>query len=290
MFIFVNESVINGVNVVGYGDDKSKANLRNFFLIAFGLTWLFWIPDALGKRGVLPEAVWTKLGFFGAWGPLVAAMYLVAKEKGLNGVKSFLTKGAEYKFLKKWWGVILFLFPVLITIAYIISISTESVIPPSQAVGMYWYLPFIFFSVMVTGGPLQEEYGWRGYALPRLLARYSPFISSLILGFIWAIWHLPQFLVPHEKTGMFYITPIWSFILTVMAANFVYTWIYKNINGSVLGVLVLHTMMNLFFWIFPVLYTATGHLWILVLFTTTATVIVLVDRKVFFENPQNKVN
>lgn len=264
--------------------NRIRMELIQFFAIAIGFTWLFWIPDGLGKSGVLPDTIWTNLGFLGAWGPLVAAMYLTAKEKGLSGIKNLLTKGTDYKFGKGCWAVILLLFPVLIFLAYIISISAEGIAPPSQAEGLYWYLPFIFFSVLFTGGPFQEEFGWRGYALPRLQTAYSPFIASLILGFIWAIWHLPQFLVPHEKTGMFYITPVWSFILTVMAANFIYTWVYNHTKGSILGVLILHTLMNLFLWIFPVLYTDTGYLWILGLFTMAAAGVILVDRKFFSKN------
>lgn len=270
--------------------DPRRTELISFFAITMGFTWLFWIPDALGKSGMLPDVIWTNLGFFGAWGPLVATVYLVGKEKGLAGIKSLMKKGTDYKFGKGWWAVILLLFPALISISYMISISTEGVVPPSQATGMYWFLPLIFFSVLFTSGPLQEEFGWRGYALPRLQAAYSPFVSSLILGFIWAVWHLPQFLVPHEKTGMFYITPVWSFLLTVMAANIVYTWVYNHTKGSILGALVLHTQMNLFFWVFPVLYTDTGYLWILGLFTMTAAIVVLADRKNFFKKPQQVIN
>ncbi|HSJ37675.1 MAG TPA: type II CAAX endopeptidase family protein [Planococcus sp. (in: firmicutes)] len=271
---------MKGVN----GSVESK--LGQFFLIALGFTWLFWIPDGLGKRGVLPDVIWTNLGFLGAWGPLIAALFMVYKENGIKGIKNLLKKGMDYTFGKKWWAIILLLFPSLIFGAYIISILMDQVIPTSEAEGMYWFLPFIFFAVLFTGGPLQEEFGWRGYALPRLLTKYSPFLSSLILGFVWSIWHLPQFLVPYEKTGMFYITPIWSFILTVMTANFVYTWVFKNTNGSILGALMLHTQMNLFFWIFPVLYTTTGYLWIVGLFSLTAAIILLVDRNYFFSKPQ----
>lgn len=206
---------------------------------------------------------------------MIAALYLVARQKGWNGIKSLLKRGTDYRFGKGWWLVVLALFPVVISVAYVISISTKGVVPHSEAEGQYWFLPFIFFAVLFTGGPLQEEFGWRGYALPRLQDMYSPFVSSLILGFVWGVWHLPQFLVPHEKTGMFYITPVWSFLLTVMAASFVYTWVYNHTAGSVLSALVLHAQMNLSFWVFPVLYTETGHLWILGLFAATAVAIVL---------------
>ncbi|MBT2581258.1 CPBP family intramembrane glutamic endopeptidase [Planococcus sp. ISL-109] len=267
--------------------DSAHSKLVQFFLITLGFTWLFWIPDGLGKRGVLPDVIWTNLGFLGAWGPLVAALFLVYKENGKQGIKTLLKKGLDYTFGKKWWAIILLLFPLLIFIAYLISIFIDQVIPSSEAQGLYWFLPFIFFAVLLTSGPLQEEFGWRGYALPRLLAKYSPFVSTLILGFVWAIWHLPQFLVPYEKTGMFYVTPIWSFILTIMTANFVYTWVFKHTNGSILGVLLLHAQMNLFFWIFPVLYTTTGYLWILGLFSLAGGFVLLLDRKYFFSKPQS---
>lgn len=267
--------------------DSDQSKLVQFFLIALGFTWLFWIPDGLGKRGILPDAFWTNLGFFGAWGPLVAALIMVYKESGKQGLKSLMRKGIDFSFGKTWWGVIFLLFPALIMAAYVISIFIDKTIPTSEAEGLYWFLPFIFFAVLLTSGPLQEEFGWRGYALPRLLASYSPFISTLILGFIWAVWHLPQFLVPYEQTGMFYITPIWSFILTIMTANFLYTWVFKHTNGSILAALLLHAQMNLFFWIFPVLYTTSGYLWILLLFSLAGGFVVWFDRTYFFSKPRH---
>lgn len=266
--------------------DRRESELVQFFLIALGFTWLFWIPDGLGKAGVLPDGIWTNLGFFGSWGPLAAALFLVFRDNGIHGIKNLLRKGTDYTFGKKWCAVIFLLFPCLIVVAYMMSILTGEAIRPSEAAGLYRYLPLIFFSVMLTGGPLQEEFGWRGYALPRLQAKYSPFISTIILGFIWAVWHFPQFLVPHEKTGMFYITPVWSFVLTVMAANVIYTWVYNNTKGSILGALLLHTQMNLFFWIFPVLYTTTGYLWVLGLFLLAGAIILLADRNYYFSKPR----
>jgi len=262
--------------------NRGESKLIKFFLIAFAFTWLFWIPDALGKRGILPNIIWTNLGFLGAFGPMIASLFLVYKEKGIGGMKNIFKKGMHYDFENKWWFIIFFLFPIIIFIAYVASILVDSTIPTSEAKGLYWFLPFIFFFVLFTGGPLTEELGWRGYALPRLQAKYSPFVSTLILGFIWSIWHFPQFIVPPEKTGMFYITPIWSFIFPVIAANFVYTWIFNHTNGSILAVIILHTQMNLFLWIFPVLYTSTGYLWILGLFIVTGILILVFDRKYFF--------
>ncbi len=270
-----------------------RTELVWFFAIAIGFTWLFWVPDGLGKRGVLPDTIWTNLGFFGAWGPLVAALFLVGREKGFDGIKRLLKRGLDYRFGKVWWLVILVLLPAPIVISYIISISIEGVVPPSlaeqQLQGQYLFLPLAYFAVLFTSGPFQEEFGWRGYALPRLQSMYSPFVASLILGFIWAAWHFPQFLVPPEKTGMFYITPIWTFTLTVMASAFTYTWVYNHTNGSILAVLLLHAQGNMLYWLFPVVYTATGYWWILGLSMIVTTVVVLADRRTFFKKPQQAV-
>ena len=112
---------------------RPRMELAKFFALAVGITWLFWIPDALAKRGVLPDVVWTNLGFFGAWGPLIAALYLVARQKGWSGIKSLLKRGTDYGFGKGWWLVALALFPAVISIAYVVSISTEGAVPRSEA-------------------------------------------------------------------------------------------------------------------------------------------------------------
>jgi uncharacterized protein len=259
-------------------------NLILFFLISFLFTWAFWIPDALAKRGILPSSFFTSLGVIGSLGPLIAAIILILKESGKSGFKKLFKRGLDKNFEAKWWLFIFFIFPFLIILSYLISILISQDSPTSEAEGMYYFIPFIFFAVMFTSGPFQEEFGWRGYALPRLNEKFSPFYSSIILGFLWAIWHWPQFLVPEDLTGMFYVTPFWSFILTVMSANFIYTWIHNKTNGSILAALILHTQMNLFFWIFPVLCTQYGYLIIVAVFITAAIAVIITDEKYFFAN------
>jgi uncharacterized protein len=267
-----------------------SSNLILFFLISFLFTWAFWIPDALAKRGTLPSSFFTSLGVIGSLGPLVAAIILTLKESGKSGLKKLFKRGLDKGFEAKWWLFIFLVFPLLIIFSYYISILIDQDRPTSEAAGMYYFIPFIFFAVMFTSGPFQEEFGWRGYALPRLLNKFSPFYSSIILGFLWAIWHWPQFLVPKELTGMFYVTPVWSFILTVMSANFMYTWIHNKTNGSILAALVLHTQMNLFFWIFPVLNTQYGYLIIVAVFIMAAIVVIIADNKYFFANKKMLVS
>src|SRR3712207_6537622 len=87
-----------------------------------------------------------------------------------------------------------------------------------------------------------EELGWRGYALPRLLARRSALAASLILGLLWGLWHLPTFYVlGAPQHGL----PISAFLLLTMAYSVLFTWIYLHTRGSVLIATLFHSAINL---------------------------------------------
>lgn len=241
-----------------------------FFVIAFLFTWFFWLPNALAKNGVIPSSLLTELGFVGAFGPLVSALILTAVYEGKEGVSRLLKSAIDYRFSKRWWVAVVFLFPLLVIAAFLLGFLTDGVIPFSQVLADPLFLFPAFFSVLFLSGPFEEEFGWRGYALPRLQARFSAFASSLILGFLWAVWHIPQFLIPGN--GMFYKTPILTFIPTVMAATILFTWVYNNTRGSLLAMLLLHTTFNLAMFTFPVLDTSIGYIYVLVVFALAATV------------------
>jgi membrane protease YdiL (CAAX protease family) len=245
-----------------------------FFLIAFGFTWLFWMPDALSKIGTIPSSPMTQLGFLGAFGPLISVVIVTVVWEGGRGLAALFGKAADYHFRKHWWLAITLLFPLLVTSAFLLAAATDGTIPASEVFSNPLILFPAFFSVLFLSGPFEEEFGWRGYALPRLQARFNALISSLILGFIWALWHIPQFLIPGN--GMFYKTPFWTFVPTVIAATILFTWVYNNTNGSLLAILLLHTTFNLSMFTFPVLDTSLGYVYVSVLFVIAAIVAVAI--------------
>jgi hypothetical protein len=77
--------------------------LLAFFLIAFGFTWVFWMPDALSKAGLIPASLLTGLGFLGAFGPLVSAIIVTAAYEGLEGLIALFRRAFDYRFGKRWW-------------------------------------------------------------------------------------------------------------------------------------------------------------------------------------------
>jgi membrane protease YdiL (CAAX protease family) len=99
-----------------------------------------------------------------------------------------------------------------------------------------WYVVVLVFAVRLVNpldGPLGEEPGWRGFALPRLQERRSPLHASLILGLLVAGWHLPLVFLPGED-----LAPV--LLLATVAVTFVYTWIFNHTGGSVLMTLIAH--------------------------------------------------
>ena len=88
---------------------------------------------------------------------------------------------------------------------------------------------------------MQEELGWRGYALPRLLNRWSGVQASLLLGTVWATWHLPLYAIGGEDAER---APLAIFMVSVVALAVLYTWLWRETSGSLLIVLVFHSATN----------------------------------------------
>src|ERR671932_2468607 len=102
--------------------------------------------------------------------------------------------------------------------------------------------------VVILGGPLFEEPGWRGFALPRLQPLHGPLVGTLILGLLWALWHLPEFLVPSwaETSGGSSFLAIVKFVLIAITFAIVTTWVFNNTKGSVFMAILVHASIDTF--------------------------------------------
>jgi hypothetical protein len=106
-------------------------------------------------------------------------------------------------------------------------------IDPSLTVPiLLYYLLFTFLS-----GPLSEETGWRGFALPRLQSRFGALTSSIILGLIWALWHLPLYFI-EERLALYIFIPL------VLVISILMTWVYNNSRGSLILTVIMHFSFN----------------------------------------------
>lgn len=237
-------------------------NLILFILIAFGWTWLFYLPSILSPTGGGRTSTGTIeihmliLESIGNFGPLVGAVSLAFINERKEGIKQLWKRFWNFHIKKKWIILIFFLLPTLSGIAFLTAIFIEGIIPELIWLSQPWLLIFWFFILFTYAGGLAEEFGWRGYAIDRLQAKYNAFYSSIALGVIWTFWHLPFWFVPgssHQK-GSF----LW-FLVFVIFLSILFTWIYNNTEGNLLASTIFHAMSNLaIIIIFPLDQTSNG--------------------------------
>jgi membrane protease YdiL (CAAX protease family) len=132
-------------------------------------------------------------------------------------------------------------------------------------------------------GAYPEEYGWRGYALPRLLKINSPLVASLVLGILWGIWHLPLHFIP---TTTQYVIPIWQYLLQTIVLSILYTWLHKGTRGSVFIASMFHAFSNIAGAAIPYWTTEAGRWISFGLMLVTAVIIVVTSP--YFKNDRGK--
>ncbi|MEM2122200.1 MAG: type II CAAX endopeptidase family protein [Candidatus Bathyarchaeia archaeon] len=247
--------------------ELNRFNLWLYFLIAFVFSWSFWIPQALVSIGLLsvPSILVDFLSSPfnpAAFGPLVSAFSLTYLSEGGEGVRNLLKRGVYYKFDKKWYIPIFLLFPFITGAALLLATLSGEALPELSMLTNPFSIVVAFVYIFFLGGPFQEEWGWRGYALDRLQVRLNALVSSLILGVIWGAWHLPLFFISGTIQSQ---TPVWGFMILILCGSILFTWLYNNTGGSILAVMLFHAMNNLSFFIFPTLETVHGGLYLLIL-------------------------
>lgn len=233
-----------------------KNELIAFFGITFAWMWLINLPRILAALGwfSIPGALSATMGYVALFGPAVAAFILTGKRSGRSGMKALWRSGWKINFEKKWLIPAIFLVPVsgLITWGILslldVPIEWQYGAPPAMIV------PIGLLIWLLNAYP--EEYGWRGYALPRLLEKFSPFSASLILGVIWGLWHLPLHFIP---TTTQYVIPIWEFLVQTIVLAFLYTWLHIGTNGSVFIAALFHAFGNIAGAAIPYWTTSAGR-------------------------------
>ena len=231
-----------------------------FVLLAYGLAWVwsgFWLLPYLGTlltQSTTPTDMVEQLGAVAVLPtmltPMIAAliMRIFVSKEGLKGSLGLLRSPKYY-------------LAALIVPAVFVS----AVVLIVQALGLgefrwleaTWsvYLMLLVIALPVTLFTFGEEYGWRGYLLPKLLP-LGEIRASVLLGVIWGVWHLPLILVGLNYPGVNIFLAIIVFTFVTVALSFTYTWFYVASSGSVLVAAVFHASTNQFsdtFWVPPLL-------------------------------------
>lgn len=208
---------------------------ENAFLFFLALTLLIsWSPWIFSGSGFL------------VFGPSIAGVITIALTKGKAGLEDLSKRAFRWKVGWRWWAVALLISGLIGFIAIGINLLLGGAMPSFRFFREEWYLIPVFFLLTIIGGPLGEEFGWRGFALPTLQAKRGALTASLILGTIWALWHFPLFFQEgsiHAQMGL-KMLPI--YLIGEIALATMMTWVYNKTGGSLLvGGIILHNADNL---------------------------------------------
>jgi membrane protease YdiL (CAAX protease family) len=207
-----------------------------YFALTFLVAWLLWYAaTALGG-----DSANQFLFLPGAFAPGIVAVVLTARAEGAPGVRALLAPLFKWEVGARWYlFALLFMAAIKLTVALVFRVATGDW-PRFGDTPLILMLAATLVSTLALGQS-GEEVGWRGYALPRMATRLGLGPASLILGVIWALWHLPLFFVPGTSTtGQSF--PL--YLLQVTALSVALAWLWWRTGGSLLLTMLLHAAVN----------------------------------------------
>jgi uncharacterized protein len=216
-----------------------------FFLLVFLLSVPFWLASAVTQQD-LPKRIPINLpvSALAAFNPMMAALILVYREDGPAGVKRLLKRSVDCKGIKAriWYFPAIFLMPMIMALEYGALLLMGAPVPQPQF--SILMIPIFFFGFFIAA--IGEELGWQGYAIDRLQGRWNALESSIILGLVWAIWHLIPFIQTHHSPRWV----AWQCVTTILARTII-VWLYNNAGQSVFIAILFHAMLNVSEFLFP---------------------------------------
>lgn len=250
-------------------DDRAGAtdiSVRSFFLLTFVLGWGVGILMTVFSTQV--EAAFGEIGYtnpvfvLAVYSPALAALILVGRRHGMRGIGQLLRRFKLWRMPAYWW-VFLVVVPVVFYAGAAIAGTLGEPFPYSPWSGV---VPALALTLAI--GPV-EELGWRGLGLPLLQRRFAPLWSSLILGAVWGVWHIPAFYLSGTEQAAWDLGP---FLLGVIALSVIVTPMFNASRGSLLVPALFHFQMNGPIW-------PDAQPWDMYLFVAVAVIVVLLNRR-----------
>ena len=223
--------------------------LAAFYLAIFVFAWgvglafaLFgpWMVRAFG-----PVRLWNPLVFLAVWSPTLAAFAMALCFEGKAGLAAFVSRCFRWRVGLRWFLISTVGVAALALSARVVQAwTTHTPLPPIFAISDWPAFAWAGASMLVLDpGPIGEDPGWRGFALPRMLARFKPTTAAVLLGLIWTVWHLPAFFFSGMPQAQL---PLPQFIVAMVSVTVLMSWVSINTGGAVIPAILMHWAFNRF--------------------------------------------
>ena len=214
-----------------------------FYVGAIAISWSCWLIVVAADRSMLavPGGIKELLVIIGTFGPLFSALAMAGRTYGARGVPALLGQAFRWRVGLRWYAAALLL-PALIRFAILgLHVLKGGTLPDLGDSARWFALPATFLLVLLLGGPLGEEFGWRAFSQPRLQAGLGMLPASLIIGVASALWHLPLFLIPSTPQSHL---PLALFIVRTVALSVISGWLWNRSGRGLLVILLFHASLN----------------------------------------------
>ena len=244
--------------------------LAPFLALTFILTWglaallILFYEQIVAIFGEINTT--NPLYILAVYSPGFAGIFLVWRHYGLKGLGSFFQRLTLWRAPMTWWLFLILGIPVLFYAGAAFKGTLRDPFPFSP-----WYQVLPALGLALFLGPI-EEFGWRGLALPLLQRKFAPFWAGLLLGLIWAVWHIPAFLMSGTPQSNWSFVP---FFAGVVAISVVQTPLFNTSRGSLLIAVIYHFQMMNPIW-------PDAQPWDSLLIIIAAVIIVWLNRSTMF--------
>jgi membrane protease YdiL (CAAX protease family) len=219
-----------------------------YFICAYAFSWLAEMPLVLSEDGAgllsyrSPLGLYATIAIASFVGPFLSAFIMTGMTEGRIGTGRLLRQLVLWRVGLRWYVFALIGLPAIMALSVIFL---PGALASFQGLAGLAPLPMLslFAYIFLLGGPMGEEPGWRGFALPRLQRLHGPLVGSLILGSIWALWHLPIFWIPAWNLPP-NIRNVIMFVIAAIAFTIVMTWVFNNTRGSLFIAVLVHTAFD----------------------------------------------
>ena len=265
---------------------KRSVSMLQFFGLTYLLSWAIWIPLLHAHFNIgafrISEELSNPIRMFGVIMPAVAAIILKAAVEGKTAVRNLFARLCIWRVPAKWWLATVFVYPALLVLAAFLYRQTGD--PEALSLQAGTISSVVTNLVILAIATLGEEIGWRGVALPFIKRYHAPLPSSLILGFLWATWHLPFWMLmdTYDRFGAGYIALNYLFI--VLLTIFI-TWLFNHTRYSLLIVSIFHYTFNIVNVIFLQVTSLPGSYLLFITLQGLAVTMILLMQKSVRQKP-----